>query len=126
MDSAMYNDNTQTRLVFEWNNQDAEFDLQFVTPDGYFDTWDNKPGKDVPQNLEAVKKYNSKQFFIDDENKGLWRVSMNYRGNKSEMPTYLKVSVYHDYGLTSQRTEIKVYKLSENHKKVQLFMLQQN
>ena len=126
VDSAMYNKNTQTRLVFEWNNQEAEFELQFVTPDGYYDTWDNKPGKDISQNSKVEKGYSSKQFFIDDENKGLWRVNMNYKGNKSEMLTYLKVSVYHDYGLTSQQVDIKVYQLSENHEKMQLFLLYEN
>jgi len=126
IDSAMYNNNTQTRLVLEWNNQEAEFDLQFVTPDGYYDTWGNNPGKDVSQNSEAVNGYSSKQIFIDNENKGLWRVNINYKGNRSEMPTYLKVSVYHDYGLPGQQVDIKVYKLSENHEKVQLFVLQQS
>jgi len=124
--SAMDNDDTQTRLVFEWNNPEAEFELQFVTPDGYYDTWYNKPGNVVSQNSEAVKGYSSKQFFIDEENKGLWHINIHYKGNRSEMPTYLKISVYRDYGLTSQHIEIKVYKLSENHEKVQLFVLQQS
>ena len=131
---SVYNDllidsdhsNERTRLVFEWNNQEAEFELQFVSPDEYYDTWGNIPGKDGSQNPEAVRGYSSKQFFIDKEYNGLWQVNIDYKGNRSEMPTYLKVSVYHDYGLPGQHVEIKVYKLSENHEKVQLFMLQQS
>ena len=30
-----------TRLVFDWNNPKAKFDLQFITPDGYYDSWQN-------------------------------------------------------------------------------------
>ncbi|MEN8202670.1 MAG: carboxypeptidase-like regulatory domain-containing protein [Bacteroidota bacterium] len=112
--TATDKDDTHTRLVFEWNNQDTEFELQFVNPDGYYDTWGNK----------AVNRYSSKQFFIDKEDKGLWQVNIDYKGNRSETPTYLKVSVYHDYGFPGQHIEVKVYKLSKNHKKVQLFTFQ--
>lgn len=123
--SATNKGDTLTRLVFEWNNPAAEFEVQLVTPDGYYDTWGNKAGKEKSSNSEAAQAYNSKAFFIAKENKGPWQVNMDYKGNQSEMPTYLKVSVYHDYGLTSQQAEIKVYKLSDNHEKVQLFVLQQ-
>lgn len=116
MVSAMDHSEMRTRLVFEWNNPESEFELQFVAPDGYFDTWSNK----------AVQGYSCKQFFIDQENKGVWQVNIDYKYKQSEVPTYLKVSVYHDYGLTSQEVDIKVYQLSENHEKVQLFMLHEN
>ena len=104
-------DDMHTRLVFEWNNQEAEFELQFVTPDGYFDTWNNR----------VVKGYTSKQFFIEKENRDLWKVNIDYKGNQSEVPIYLKVSVYHDYGLPGQQIEINVYTLWENQENVQLF-----
>ncbi|TFH27899.1 MAG: hypothetical protein E4H10_02320 [Bacteroidia bacterium] len=115
--SATDHDYTQTRLVFEWNNQEAEFELQFVSPDGYYDTWSSEPDK---------PGYGSKQFFIDQENTGVWQINIDYTGNRSDMPTYLKVSVYHDYGLPNQGAEIKVYKLWENHEKVQLFTVFQS
>jgi tetratricopeptide (TPR) repeat protein len=119
-------DDMRTRLVFEWNNQEAEFELQFVTPEGFYDTWEHKPGRDALQDLEAVKGYFSNQFFLGMENKGLWQVNIDYKGNQSEVPTYLKVSVYRDYGLPSQQIEIKIYKLSKDHEKVQLFTFQQS
>lgn len=102
----------QTRLVFEWNNPEAEFDLQFVSPEGYYDSWSNKTDKEG---------YSSHQFFIGEENVGTWQVNIDYKGNDSDIPTYLKVSVFRDYGLPSQKVDITVYKLYEMHKKVQLF-----
>ena len=107
----------QTRLVFEWNNPEAKFELQFVTPEGYYDSWSTEPD---------VSGYSSKQFFIGQEDNGEWQVNTDYTGNLFKMPTYLKVSIYRDYGLPSQQIDIKVYKLSEIHEKVQLFTLQQN
>jgi len=123
--TGMEDDDPQTRLVFEWNNPDAEFDLQFVTPEGYFDTWSNKAGTDPVQDPEAENGYSSQQFLLGKENVGRWQVNVDFKGNHSEMPTYLKLAVYRDYGLPSQEVEIQVYKLSENHKKVQLFTLLQ-
>lgn len=106
----------RTRLVFEWNNPEADFELQFVTPEGYYDTWEHK----------AVKGYCSKQFFLGKENIGLWQVNIDYKGKHSEQPTYLKVSVYRNFGLANQHLEVKVYKLSEKQEMGQLFTLEQN
>jgi len=106
----------RTRLVFEWNNQEAEFELQFATPEGYYDTWEHK----------AVKGYCSKQFFLGKENVGLWQVNIDYKGNRSELPSYLKVSVYRNFGLANQHLEVKVYKLTEKQEKAQLFTFEQS
>jgi len=116
----------RTRLVFEWNRQDADFELQFVTPEDYYDTWEHRPDGAKMQDEEAVSGYCSKQFFLGKENTGLWQVNIDYRGGLSEPPTYLKASVYRDFGLEGQTLEVKVFRLSGHQKKGQLFTLQQN
>lgn len=115
----------QTRLVFEWNNPGAEFELQFVTPEGYYDTWSNIPDQDASQESVSVNGYTSHQFFLGKENIGMWQINIDYRGNNSDMPTYLKVTVYRNYGLPGQENEIKIYKLSTDHERLQLFTLEQ-
>lgn len=121
---SILDDDMRTRLVFEWNNMEAEFGLQFITPEGFSDTWEHNPNGDVMNTPEFVKGYCSKQFFLGKENIGLWQVNIDYNGTLSEIPTYLKVSIYRNFGLTNQHLEVKVYKFSENHEKVQLFTLQ--
>jgi len=118
-------DDMRTRLVFEWNNQEAEFELQFVTPEGFYDTWENKAGGDALQDQEAAKGYFIKQFFLGKENLGLWQVNIDYKGTSSELPTYLKVSIYRNFGLADQQLEVRVYKLS-GIQRVQLLTFQQN
>jgi len=118
-------DDMRTRLVFEWSHPEAEFELQFVTPEGFYDSWKHQPEKNASQDPVIAKGYSSKQFFLGKENIGLWQINMDYKGNGSELPSYLKVSVYRNFGLNNQQLEVKVYKLSEMHKKVQLFTLQQ-
>jgi len=116
----------QTRLVFEWNQEEAEFEIQFVTPEGYYDTWLNKSDQSASQKIESIKNYCSKQFFLGEENIGMWQVNIDYKGNQSELPTYLKVSIYRDYGLPNQQLEIKIYKISKDHTRLQLFTFQQS
>jgi len=38
----------------------------------------------------------------------------------------LKVSIYRDYGLPNQQLEIKIYKISKDHTRLQLFTFQQS
>lgn len=118
-------DDMRTRLVFEWNDPEAGFALQIITPEGYYDTWEHHAGNNISQDPEIVKGYCSKQFFLGKENLGLWQVNINGDGNSSELPTYLKVSIYRNFGLASQQLNVKVFNLSEIHDKVQLFTFQQ-
>ena len=122
---VLLDENMRTRLVFEWNNPEADFELQFVTPEGYYDTWEHKPGEEALLDPAIAKGYSSKQFFLGRENTGLWQVNLEYKGNGSEQPSYLKVSIYRHFGQSNQQLEIKVYRLLETHGKVQLFTFQQ-
>lgn len=116
-----------TRIVFEWNNPESVMEFQFVTPDGFYDNWSNRVRLDEVENTEKVEEYSSKDFFLDSENKGLWKININYKSGLFEIPTYLKVTVYYDYGLESQSFEVKVYKFSKKqYEMVQLFNIPQN
>ena len=101
------------RLLLEWNNGEAEFELQGTNPPMYY-TWKHTYESD-PERIvdEKTKGYSSKQFFINEDLGGTWRFNLKYHGNKSFDPTYLKVSVYFDYGKPSQRKELKVYRLQK-------------
>ena len=56
---------------------------------------------------------NCKQFLIDEALQGVWRINLKYHGNKSYEPTYLKATVYYNYGRPSQKKEIKVIAMAE-------------
>ncbi len=114
---------TGPRLVFDWNNPKAKFDLRFITSEGYYDTWNNYSENGDPKGSNSKQKYDCKQFFIDHEIKGTWSINLNYHGNQSDYPTYLKLSIYHDYGLPSQSLRIRVYRLSEEYKQIKLIQL---
>lgn len=113
-----------TRLVFEWSDSEAEFDLQFVNPENHYYTWKHT----ILDNTERIKDekitgYSCQEYLIDDTLKGNWQVNATYLGNKSVTPTYMKATIYYNYGTKAQRKEVKVFKLSLRNVNQQLFTL---
>ncbi|MBT8300785.1 MAG: carboxypeptidase-like regulatory domain-containing protein [Maribacter sp.] len=111
-----------TRLVFEWNDSEAEFELQFVNPEGHYYTKTHS----LAANSERIREekligYACDEFLIDESLSGTWQVNAKYLGNKSLTPSYLKVTIYYDYGSSAQRKETKVFKLGLKNVNIELF-----
>jgi len=113
-----------TRLVFEWADSEAEFELQFVNPQNRYFSWKHSM-RDNAEQIQDEKAigYATEEYLIDESLKGNWKVNIKYLGNKSLTPTYLKATVYHNYGDASQRKETKVFKLSLKGVNQQLFVI---
>jgi tetratricopeptide (TPR) repeat protein len=113
-----------TRMVFEWNDGEAEFDLQFVNPENQYHIWKHSNAGDADGIMrEKEIGFNSEEFLIDSSLPGTWEVNVRYYGNKSLTSTYLKVSIYDNYGSRSQRKEVRVFKLSLKDANQRLFTL---
>ena len=111
-----------TRIIFEWADSEAEFELQMVNPENRFFVWNHSLKDNYEQiNDEKSIGYSTKEYLIGNSYKGDWQVNIKYFGNKSLTPTYLKVAIYHDYGTISQRKETKVFKLALKNVNQQLF-----
>jgi hypothetical protein len=54
------------------------------------------------------------------------RGNVNYLGNKSLTPTYLKVTIYHNFGLASEQKESQVFKLSAKNLNQELTKIKNN
>jgi tetratricopeptide (TPR) repeat protein len=113
-----------TRVVFEWNDGEAEFELQFVNPGKQYHTWKHS----LADNAALISReknlgYNTMEELIDGSLPGSWQVNIKYLGNKSLTPTYLKASIYYNYGEVSQRKEVKLFKLSLKNVNQELFKL---
>ncbi|WP_282161759.1 carboxypeptidase-like regulatory domain-containing protein [Ulvibacterium marinum] len=115
-----------TRLVFEWNDGEAEFELQFVNGNKQYYTFKHT-GFDNEELIKDEKQngFSCQEYLIYDP-KGIWQVNVNYLGNKSLAPTYIKATVYQDYGKPSQRQESKVFKLMTKNRNQELFRIQAN
>ena len=107
-----------TRLVFEWNDSEAEFELQFVNPEGNDFKSEHSLMADADRiKDEKISGFATEEYLIDDSIRGVWQVNAKYFGNKSLTPTYMKASIYNNYGSAYQRKETKVFKLSLKQRK---------
>jgi len=107
-----YVENT-TRVVVEWNDTEAEFELQFVNPEGQYHTWKHTYAENEERLVdEKMKGYSMEEHIIDKALPGLWEVNVRYLGNKSLTPTYLKVTTYYNYGQRDQQKEVNTFKLT--------------
>jgi tetratricopeptide (TPR) repeat protein len=109
------------RLIFEWDNSEAEFELEFVNPMGqaysYIHTYEYN---DVLINDEKKRGYSSSEYIIDDLDQNGWLINLTYFGNKSIKPTYLKVTEIRNWARKGQNEKVSVLKLVEKNKKFQL------
>ncbi len=109
------------RLIFEWDNSEAEFELEFVNPMGqaysYIHTYEYN---DVLINDEKKRGYSSSEYIIDDLDQNGWLINLVYFGNKSTKPTYLKVTEIRNWARKGQDEKVSVLKLVEKNKKFQL------
>lgn len=113
-----------TRLVFEWNDSEAEFQLQFVNPGDQYHLFKHDLASDAELiNREKEIGYNTAEYYLDNSLPGLWKINVNYQGNKSTTPTYLKATVFYNYGSISQRKEVKVFKLTLKDVPYELFSM---
>ncbi len=112
---------------FEWNNGDAEFQLQFVNPENRFYEWDHTYDANFEQILKEKKEgFSSAQFVIDENLPGKWLVNIRYQGNKSYDPTYIKSTVYLHYGTPFEIKRTYWHRLTEKKVLLNLFNMVHN
>ncbi|MGW9686664.1 carboxypeptidase-like regulatory domain-containing protein [Flagellimonas sp. 2504JD1-5] len=101
-----------TRLLFEWSHGEAEFEVQLVNPKKRYFTWTHENIKDKERiRDEKLRGYSSKQFFLDNDLQGNWQVNLKYFGNKSAVPTYLKVTLWTNFGTAFENRMMKLFRL---------------
>lgn len=113
-----------TRLLFEWNDGEAEFELGFVNPNNQLYTWKHTL-EENPDLIYNEKKhgFSCAEYLIDNYLSGIWRINIKYLGNKSLTPTYLKVSIYKDFGTKFQSKKVRLFKLRIKNVNQELFAL---
>ncbi len=113
-----------TRLVFEWNDSETEFELQFVNPGDQYFTWKHSLADNARLiSMEKASGFATAEYLLDGSLPGEWDVNIKYLGNKSLTPSYLKVTVYQNYGSFSQSKEVRVYRLQLKDANQRLFSL---
>ena len=124
-----YKKNTEydTRIVFEWSYFDAQFDLQIVNPQQRYYTWSHTQNEERSRIIkETAQGYGLEEFFITKKDKGEWLFNLTYYGKKTgdnSKPTYLKITVYNNFGRPNQTKKVTVKELSDLNKKETILKL---
>ena len=118
--SPAYRNNLRydARLVFDWNHQSAEFELQFVNPQKRFFTWEHTVVADEDRMRKEWDLGYAREDFeiIGQESHGEWLVNVNYLGNTNssdQTPTFLRCIVSFNFGKPDQREEVYLIRLHE-------------
>ncbi|NER13866.1 hypothetical protein GWK08_10475 [Leptobacterium flavescens] len=106
LEPFIIDDKYDARIVVEWDNPDAQFSLQFVSPDKRFSTWKHdhvNSGERIDQ--EKANGFQMQDFYIEKDFAGTWLLNLKYFGNTGFNPTYFKVTVYRGFGTESETRE---------------------
>ena len=124
-----YKKNTEydTRIVFEWSYFDAQFDLQIVNPQQRYYTWSHTQNEERSRIIkETAQGYGLEEFFITKKDKGEWLFNITYYGKKTgdnSIPTYLKITVFNNFGRPNQTKKVTVKELNDLNKKESILKL---
>lgn len=106
----------KSRIVFEWNDLDAEFDLNIINPQNRFFTWSHTRAENS-QRISQQKEfgYGLEEFYLTSSDTGEWVFNMKYYGTnaKEKSPTYIKITVYNNFGSPNQTKKISVIRLEK-------------
>lgn len=107
--SYIAKEDTKTRIVLEWNDDAAELNFQFISPEKTVNSWSNSQEGESRESLIS-KGVTNKDFFIYDS-QGTWQINADYRGNTSGLATYLKITISTSYGSENQKDVIKIFRM---------------
>ena len=113
------------RIVFDWSDPAVEFNIQFVDPKNKYFNWSHTiiDDKEILED-ELNYGYNTEEFIIEKSDKGDWIINLeNYSIEDNTNPTYIKYTVYKNYGRPNEIRKVELLDLSKLKQKVTLDVL---
>ncbi|MBT8258491.1 MAG: carboxypeptidase-like regulatory domain-containing protein [Bacteroidia bacterium] len=106
----------RSRIVFEWNELDAEFDVNIVNPQNRFFTWSHTQAENSQMIMQQQEQgFGLEEFYLTSGDLGEWKFNLKYYGKTSnkKVPSYVKITTYDNFGSKNQRMNIKVVRLDK-------------
>ncbi|QBA64308.1 TonB-dependent receptor plug domain-containing protein [Muriicola soli] len=109
-DNYLNNIKYNVRLVFEWNDPEAEFNLQFVNPQKRYFNWEHNSISNAERMKdEILNRYTSEEFeFYGEGVQGQWILNATYLNHinmTNQVPFVLKCTIYQNFGYPDQKSE---------------------
>ena len=113
------------RIIFDWNDPAVEFSVQFVDPKKKYFNWSHTvlDDKELLED-ELNYGYNTEEFIIEKSDKGKWLINIeNYSIQDESNPTYIKYTVFKNYGRPNEIKKVEVIDLNKLKQKITLDVL---
>ena len=113
------------RIIFDWNDPAVEFNIQFVDPKKKYFNWSHTvlDDKELLED-ELNYGYNTEEFIIEKSDKGKWLINIeNYSIQDESNPTYIKYTVFKNYGRPNEIKKVEVIDLNKLKQKITLDVL---
>lgn len=119
------------RLIFEWNDPEKEFEIQFVNPQKRFFTWEHTVNANPDRIQKGIKNgFTSEEFeFYGANVKGKWIINAKYIGSLSsgnDNPFLLKCSLYQNYGRPNETKKELLILFNDPDQKKNIYTLSVN
>ncbi|WP_083477209.1 VIT domain-containing protein [Lacinutrix algicola] len=110
--------NFDVRVVIDWNHNDTDIDLHIIDPNLEECSYKNvktQIGGEISKDM--TQGFGPEEFTIKKAKEGFYFVKVNYFGDryqKTENPTFMKVTIFRNFGESNETKEIKVVRLSKS------------
>ena len=110
--------NFDVRVVIDWNHNDTDIDLHIIDPNFEECSYKNvktQIGGEISKDM--TQGFGPEEFTIRNAKDGAYFVKVNYYGDryqKIENPTFMKVTLFRNFGKPNETKEIKVVRLSKS------------
>ena len=105
--------NYDARIVFDYNNRDAEFEFQFVNPQKKFFTWSHTKEMNASRIYDEKNQgFNTEEFLLIGAEKGEWLINIESNIKNNKAPVVVKYTVFKNYGKANETQESRVLLLN--------------
>jgi TonB-dependent SusC/RagA subfamily outer membrane receptor len=106
------------RIVIDWNKDETDIDLHIKEPGGEQSSYNNKVTKSGGRlSNDFTQGYGPEVYEIKNAKKGVYEVKINYYGDryqKEKLPSFIKLTVFKNYGRPNQTVTIKTVLLDDD------------
>ena len=106
------------RIVVDWNKDETDIDLHVIEPGGEKASYSNKLTKAGGRmSNDFTQGYGPEVYEIKSAKKGVYKVKVDYYGDryqKESVPSFIKLTVFKNYGKANQTVSIKTIQLDDD------------
>lgn len=114
--------NIPLRIVVEWSHPQAAFNLQFVDPVNNYINIENYPSTALYNENQNLQYFTIESVIEEGSPKGRWLANIK-RADEITETVYFKISVFTNFGTTTESLQTKVFALKPTGENVNMWVL---